>query len=162
MYRPTKQGQCLDTQQGVGGAQLGHYFFRDGQIVVVGLVNHASYPIRIRFLQKKVDEKKFHEIERELIVLQPFEDPRRENRRSIGLGAVKVHKKLRAEGKNKSEEILRVQGTRKINGDDDKAWEKPNLVATFDIEYLVSCKKRDDELDAMTKQFVSIKLTPCE
>ncbi len=95
-------------------------------------------------------------------MLQPWDDPQRENRRSIGLGTVNVHVDQKAKGKDKSEEILRMQGTRMIDVDDDdeKAWEEPNLVATFDVGYLVSCKKRDEEVYAQTKRFFSIKLKP--
>ena len=155
----------------MGGAQPGQYFFRDGQIVVVRLVNHASYPIRIRFLQKAVgDDEEFNEITRKKpIVLQPFNDHQRNNRRSIGLGTVNVHVKQKEKGENTSEEILRIQATRLIDDDDDddddddnQAWEEPNLVATFDVGYIVSCKKRDPMIDAMTKQFISVKLTPGE
>ncbi len=137
----------LEAQRGVGGAKIGQYFFRDGQIVWLRLVNNQSYPIEIRLSDKHVSEEHFHEIKRDVrdvIVLQPSEE------QYVYLGPVKVH------DKGRSEEILRLQAIRyeeilirydsylmradgvcQMMPDNNKAWEEQNIIATLNIEYLV-------------------------
>ncbi len=146
-YRATKKSQFSETQQGVGGARPGQYFFREGETVLLTLRSYFEHPIRIRMLQKQVSEEEFNAIKKNSsIVLQAAGDPGRDYIRSINVGVVNVHKKAREGGENKSEEIMRVEITRMID-DDDKAWEEPNLLATLDIDYVVVLQNGEDDDD---------------
>ena len=139
-YCVAKQGSNPEVQQGVNGARPGQYFFQDGQIAELQLINRRPYPIKVRLLRGQVPGNR----RGKTIVLRPFGQQSEEGYQSVSLGVIKVHEK--GSGAGRSEGTLRMEVTKVVN-DKDILWEESTLIGLDTIEYLVAHKKREGGIE---------------